>query len=297
MDPKTLFIANMAVCLFLGLALLFFRNRQKTYPGFGLWVASTFLIAAGYLSSLIRLAGPVYLSIVLNNLLFSLGALTRLCGVARFLEERKLPSAICILVPLAEVAAVSYFYLADDWFAMRVFILTLVLCATALAASYLLLKNSMSRKNLLYRAMGWLCLGFAIVFMARALLLLYDQTIDMFSPRLVQGAYGLAIMLIETAWVLGFLMMNSHRLEMELRTSQDSLGQTVAKLAKSLDEVKTLSGLLPICASCKKVRNDNGYWQQIEVYLTEHSDADFSHGICPECIRKLYPELSSDEPG
>jgi AmiR/NasT family two-component response regulator len=62
------------------------------------------------------------------------------------------------------------------------------------------------------------------------------------------------------------------------------------ELEQALNKVKTLSGMLPICASCKKIRDDKGYWQQIESYIREHSEAEFSHGICPECARKLYPE-------
>lgn len=63
------------------------------------------------------------------------------------------------------------------------------------------------------------------------------------------------------------------------------------RLTDALAEVKTLSGLLPICASCKKIRDDSGYWNQIEKYIQEHSTAVFSHGICPDCARKLYPEF------
>ena len=58
-------------------------------------------------------------------------------------------------------------------------------------------------------------------------------------------------------------------------------------------EVKTLSGLLPICASCKNIRDDKGYWAQMEVYISDHSGAIFSHGICPDCAEKLYPEIYS----
>ncbi len=58
-------------------------------------------------------------------------------------------------------------------------------------------------------------------------------------------------------------------------------------------EAKVLEGLLPICANCKKIRDDRGYWNQIESYVREHSQADFSHGICPECAAKLYPEYAS----
>ena len=65
----------------------------------------------------------------------------------------------------------------------------------------------------------------------------------------------------------------------------------VNKLETALTEVKTLSGFIPICASCKKVRNDDGFWDQIEKYILERSDAQFSHSICPECREKLYPEL------
>ncbi|MBN2566434.1 MAG: GAF domain-containing protein [Candidatus Eisenbacteria bacterium] len=62
-------------------------------------------------------------------------------------------------------------------------------------------------------------------------------------------------------------------------------------LAKSLAEIRTLRGILPICASCKKIRDDDGYWQAVEDYISDHSEAVFSHGICPECRKRLYPEL------
>jgi len=61
------------------------------------------------------------------------------------------------------------------------------------------------------------------------------------------------------------------------------------RLQTALADVKKLSGLLPICASCKKIRDDRGYWKRIESYIQEHSEAEFSHGICPECAQKLYP--------
>jgi len=64
-----------------------------------------------------------------------------------------------------------------------------------------------------------------------------------------------------------------------------------AELQAALAKVKVLSGLLPICASCKKIRDDQGYWHQVEVYLRDHSEVEFSHGICPDCAQKLYPEF------
>lgn len=67
--------------------------------------------------------------------------------------------------------------------------------------------------------------------------------------------------------------------------------ELIAQLEDALLQVKRLSGLLPICASCKRIRNEEGGWQQIEDYIACHSEADFSHGICPQCARRLYPEV------
>jgi hypothetical protein len=71
----------------------------------------------------------------------------------------------------------------------------------------------------------------------------------------------------------------------------------IGQLEKALGEVKRLSGLLPICASCKKIRDENNAWQPIEHYIHTHSEADFSHGICPECAASLYPELYPSRSG
>jgi DNA-binding NtrC family response regulator len=68
----------------------------------------------------------------------------------------------------------------------------------------------------------------------------------------------------------------------------------IAELKEALAKVKTLSGLLPICSSCKNIRDDKGYWNRLEVYLQQHSDATLTHGICPDCARRLYPDIFSD---
>lgn len=73
--------------------------------------------------------------------------------------------------------------------------------------------------------------------------------------------------------------------------AQAQLEQSIRELQETLSTVKTLSGLLPICASCKKIRDDKGYWNHLESYLREHSDAVFSHGVCPSCAKKLYPDF------
>jgi DNA repair exonuclease SbcCD ATPase subunit len=65
----------------------------------------------------------------------------------------------------------------------------------------------------------------------------------------------------------------------------------ISELQMAMGEVKKLSGFLPICSSCKNIRDDEGYWNQIENYIRDHSEAEFSHSICPECVKKLYSDL------
>ena len=65
----------------------------------------------------------------------------------------------------------------------------------------------------------------------------------------------------------------------------------IAKLGKALAEIKTLRGILPICATCKKIRDGEGYWSQIETYISTHSEVEFTHGICPECEGEIFSSL------
>ncbi len=81
----------------------------------------------------------------------------------------------------------------------------------------------------------------------------------------------------------------------ELSAAYKELTRRNQDLQKTLDEVKELRGILPICASCKKVRDDSGYWQQVESYITNHSRLRFSHGFCPDCAGKLYPKIEEPE--
>lgn len=75
---------------------------------------------------------------------------------------------------------------------------------------------------------------------------------------------------------------------------QAMLAEKIGELQRALNEIKTLRGIVPICASCKKIRDDAGFWQQVDVYVRDHSEAEFSHGICPECMKRLYPEFTVD---
>ena len=71
----------------------------------------------------------------------------------------------------------------------------------------------------------------------------------------------------------------------------NSLRDVIARLQKSLSEVKELRGIIPICANCKKIRDDQGYWNDVAVYISKNTNAEFTHGLCQDCAEKLYPQL------
>lgn len=81
----------------------------------------------------------------------------------------------------------------------------------------------------------------------------------------------------------------------EQKQAEAERERLIFELKQALSEIKTLSGLLPICSSCKKIRDDRGYWNQIENYIESHSDASFSHSICPDCARRMYPEFYKEK--
>lgn len=100
--------------------------------------------------------------------------------------------------------------------------------------------------------------------------------------------FGIALAVAAAGAALGLHRWRISRIRAHERELERRVAEAVAR-------VKRLHGLLPICSSCKKIRDDKGYWNAIEQYVRERSDAEFSHGICPECAAKLYPEYV-DEP-
>ena len=89
---------------------------------------------------------------------------------------------------------------------------------------------------------------------------------------------------------VGFFLIVAYLISME-KIISDNNKILIDKLQKAIDEIKTLSGLLPMCSACKKIRDDDGYWKQIEHYISEYTDARFSHSICPDCEKRMYADL------
>lgn len=133
------------------------------------------------------------------------------------------------------------------------------------------------------------------IFISEALLMLALAAVEPL-PLHIQALLDALLLVIIIFPAMYFLVLKPMRANIAARQqAAEQQARLVIELQKALTEVKTLSGMLPICSSCKKIRDDQGYWNQIEKYFSTHSEVNFTHGICPDCVKKLYPEFA-DEP-
>ena len=121
----------------------------------------------------------------------------------------------------------------------------------------------------------------------------YEQGVSTDFPSDILRAFSISML----PWSIAFMILNAliGYSWGKIKQTDEEKSKVIKELQTALERVKTLSGMLPICASCKKIRDDRGYWNRIEAYIEKHSEAEFSHGICPECARKLYPEYFSEK--
>ncbi|HHN63737.1 MAG TPA: response regulator [Nitrospirae bacterium] len=110
-----------------------------------------------------------------------------------------------------------------------------------------------------------------------------DQDVDVEAMR-----HGASDYLVKGE-ITSQMIERSIRYSIKHKESEAEKDRLIEELKEAMNRIKTLSGLIPICASCKKIRDDRGYWQQVEAFIQEHTEAEFSHGICPDCAKRLYP--------
>jgi len=129
------------------------------------------------------------------------------------------------------------------------------------------------------------------IFVSEILIMTVLRFVAPLSPFIeaLLDAVLLSVTVFPVLYFFVFRLLNRHIAQRRLAEAEkDTL---IAELHTALEEVKTLRGIIPICASCKKIRDDKGFWQQVEVYVSAHSEAMFSHGSCPECTEKIIKTL------
>ncbi len=132
------------------------------------------------------------------------------------------------------------------------------------------------------------------IFSAELLIMILFWFLPLFKP-LSQALIDSSLLILITFPSLYLFVFRPLRLQIKKRQrAEEQKDILIIELRQAVDEVKTLQGIIPICASCKKIRDDHGYWQQVETYVSSHSNAAFSHGICPDCVKKLYSEYADE---
>jgi len=249
---------------------------RRVHRGFGAWTLAQVVALAGVALSTARGSVPDALSVVGGNVLLVVGWRLVLEGFVRF---HGLPRRIPPWVDGLVIALLGGFLAAtlDAPVNGRVVAVEAVSAFFLLRAALEPLASPETSRSPAQRALSTLWLLSGVASIARAG---WAASAPPYQHLWQEGGTLVASVLLAGGInsAAAFLVLYLH-----FERSED-------QLKAALSEVKTLSGLLPICASCKNVRDDRGYWKRIEAYLATHSDLEFSHGICPACYARLYPE-------
>ena len=290
LDIKTLLACNAAIAFFMASALLFYRVNYRTYPGYERFLGSTFVVAMAYASLMLRAPMPPWLGIVLTNALLLLAGVLRLDGVLRFTRNRKLKK-IYYGLPVTIIPVLMVLYFVKDDIVLRNLVISIFIALFSTIISMAFYRSRTKENRSLYMVAASLFFVYGFFALIRASLWLLDPQGTLFIAGIKHQLYFLVITVFEVGVGITWVMMNNQRLEAELMASRDNLRETVSKLEEAMSEIKTLSGIIPICMHCKEIRDDQGYWNQIEKFICEHSEAEFSHSICPDCAKKHYPDM------
>jgi len=273
---RTLSLASGAVVGLLGLVMIYLMLTRRTYPGFGLWAGPALAAAAGYLLMGLRGLVPLLVSAAAANSLLVLAGGLICRGLHRFVGDA--PNSWLDFGPVVVVAGLLVYFSLDDQVNIRVFVLGLGCAFYFGRGAYIAWRGLPlvlgGRDAPLILSLSLL----AILSLVRAgLAVSVERRMgDYMAAGPVQGLAFMVYLLLIVLVVLGVLNVNQRRVEREL---DEVHGQLSA-----------LKGILPVCSNCKKIKDDRDQWHSLESYVRHHSRAQVSHGLCPDCLRELYPE-------
>lgn len=287
MDLKTLMASNMLLVFFMSLVLLFYRMNYKTYTGFEFWLTSTVILAVGYITFFFRGATPGLLMVVVSNSAIVLAFLLRLEGIVGFIYGRRILRRYYFL-PVIVIPFLIYFYLGRNNIALRSLTVGIACTIIVIMIALEFFRNMTVENRNLYLAIGLLHVICGLMIIGRAILWVADRQYNFSIDMAIQQLFFMTTIIFEVGFGISFLMLNNKRTEADLVTSKNDLQASVDNLEKAISEVKTLKGMIPICMHCKEIRDDKGYWSELEKFIADHTEAEFSHSICDKCLEKYH---------
>jgi hypothetical protein len=279
-------IVSLIVALTFGAATWNFSERKRPTAW---WALGFLLLAGGFLSLYLRGFLVPVVSIVLANAFLASSAVALLWGIDTFIGKR--PRFLWGIIIVVGVCLLSLvFTFAWPRYDIRVVIITLPRVAITVCIAMRLLRHVARGLRLQRGVTTAFFLADALVELMRAIIVAAGVGQN---EVLANGPASLSLFIsgfiIPICAAIGLLSMVARQTELDRE-------KTIAELEIALGKVRTLSGLLPICASCKRIRDENGTWQQVELYVRDRTHASFSHSICPDCTEKLYPGMKPLEP-
>ena len=293
LDLRTLFVETVLFEVLMAGLMLQYRRHRKVYPGFAQWTLAAFVFALGHVAYLVRPLVPLWLSVLGGAVGMCMAVVLRWDGVLRFAGRESLRSPWYAL-PVV-LGAVMTGMIGPGWEApWRNLLLTLVLSGLAMAYIVTLLTSTRGNRDI-YLTAAAITLVEVVSLLIRAFAWFGETGPGLFVPSFANSMYFIVVMLCEVAANAVFMLMNSQRLEEEIVESQAELATTLDELRETRDGLKVLSGLLSICSECKKIQATRGVWEQMEVYVSRHTEVQFSHGLCFDCLNLHYRVLDDKD--
>lgn len=280
-DIRTLSLVSGLVSFSLAFILAYASKRSKTYNGFNNWVLALLLNSFGVIAiSLQELYHPVF-TISIANFAIILYLILIHLGFRQFfnLNSGKWIPVYMLTVVVHTIWNIYFTYIIPSA-PLRMSIALLIYAFYTIDSMRLIIRYS---KRVIPQTQ-WLfitMLGIASLWLFTVVITImfsHQQVQEFFDSGLISALTLLINMVANILGAFGMILINNQRLYMDFTQSNK--------------QVQQLRELLPICANCKKIRDDSGYWDHLEGYLSEHTSLNLSHSICPDCMQKLYPGLN-----
>lgn len=273
-DIRTASILNAVVGLIFCAYLAYVFRTRKTYAGFRQWTIASLCVFLSMVLISLRDMIPAWATIVVSNILVVASLVLIAQGTALFTGRRYRREWLVFPLLATAVLSVVFTYYYPDVRA-RIVIVSVLPLPAMIQVIIFVRRPAASFPGLSSTWLVYSLGGLAFWLLVRVVLtVMFEGDLhDFLSASIVQGGFLVFYSAGNTAIFLGLLILHSQRIE--------------ADLQQALDEVRTLRGVIPICACCKKIRDDRGAWNQLEAYISHHSEAEFTHGFCPECTSRL----------
>ena len=269
LDIRTLLFVTAITSLGSALAIFLIHKLRFSAQGTLFWVYGSFTIACSITLLALRGTLPDFVTIVFANTAITYGYSITLSGMRVFIGRSSILK-VTLTTPLVMVPILFWYSEVQPSLPVRIILCSIAIVAFSGVTSYELLRETKVADRLAQRFTGCVFAINAAFFLIRILLTIIQLPSGSF---LKSGTVTAGLFLWTPVYLLGI-----------------TVGMTLMISERLQAEIKILKGILPICASCKKIRNDKGYWSQMEAYIRDHTYAEFSHGICPECEKKFHDD-------